>query len=116
MATCISPLKVGDNAPAFTAPDQHGNVRTLAEFAGQKLVLYFYPKDNTPGCTNQACNLNENLGALKAAGYNVLGVSKDPAKSHHKFINKHGLGFDLLCDEELSVHHAFGVWGPKTKN
>ena len=113
MATCISPLQVGDNAPAFSAPDQHGNVRTLAEFAGQKLVLYFYPKDNTPGCTNQACNLNENLGALKAAGYAVLGVSKDPAKSHHKFIDKFGLGFDLLCDEELGVHHAFGVWGPK---
>ena len=113
MATCISPLQVGDNAPAFSAPDQHGNVRTLAEFAGQKLVLYFYPKDNTPGCTNQACNLNENLGALKAAGYTVLGVSKDPAKSHHKFIDKFGLKFDLLCDEDLSVHHAYGVWGPK---
>ena len=82
MATCISPLQVGDNAPAFSAPDQHGNVRTLAEFAGQKLVLYFYPKDNTPGCTNQACNLNENLGALKAAGYTVLGVSKDLSLIH----------------------------------
>ena len=104
MATCISPLQVGDKAPEFSAPDQHGNVRTLAQFAGQKLVLYFYPKDNTPGCTNQACNLNDNLSSLKAAGYTVLGVSKDPAKSHHKFIHKHSLGFDLLCDEELSVH------------
>lgn len=113
MATCISPLQVGDNAPAFSAPDQNGNVRTLAEFAGQKLVLYFYPKDNTPGCTNQACNLNENLGALKASGYTVLGVSKDPAKSHHKFIDKFSLKFDLLCDEDKAVHNAYGVWGLK---
>lgn len=77
------------------------------------MVLYFYPKDNTPGCTSQACNLNENLNALTKAGYTVLGVSKDPAKSHHKFIDKYSLKFDLLCDEDLSVHHAFGVWGPK---
>ena len=76
-------------------------------------MLYFYPKDNTPGCTSQACNLNDNLDALAKAGYNVLGVSKDPAKSHHKFIDKFGLKFDLLCDEDLSVHRAYGVWGPK---
>ena len=113
MAKTITPLVAGDQAPAFSSPDQHGNLRTLEEFKGSKLVLYFYPKDNTPGCTSQACNLNENLDALAKAGYNVLGVSKDPAKSHHKFIDKHGLGFDLLCDEELNVHHAFGVWGPK---
>jgi peroxiredoxin Q/BCP len=113
MATSLSPLKVGDKAPAFSAPDQNGNLRTLDEFKGAKLVLYFYPKDNTPGCTSQACNLNENLDALANAGYKVLGVSKDPAKSHHKFIDKYGLKFDLLCDEELSVHHAYGVWGPK---
>ena len=113
MATSISPLKAGDQAPAFSAPDQHGKVRTLEEFKGSKLILYFYPKDNTPGCTSQACNLNDNLAALSKKGYQVLGVSKDPAKSHHKFIDKFGLQFDLLCDEELSVHLAYGVWGLK---
>ena len=97
----------------FEAPATGDQTIRLSGLKGQNVVLYFYPKDNTPGCTNQACNLNENLGALKAAGYKVLGVSKDPAKSHHKFIDKYGLGFDLLCDEELNVHHAFGVWGPK---
>ena len=76
-------------------------------------MLYFYPKDNTPGCTAQACNLNDNLDALAKAGYKVLGVSKDPAKSHQKFIDKFGLQFDLLCDEELHVHNAYGVWGLK---
>ncbi|MED5318504.1 MAG: peroxiredoxin, partial [Bacteroidota bacterium] len=110
MATTISPLKVGQQAPSFSAPDQHGNTRTLEEFKGSKLVLYFYPKDNTPGCTVQACNLNDNLATLSKAGYKVLGVSKDPAKSHLKFIDKFGLQFDLLCDEELDVHNAYGVW------
>ena len=113
MAKTITHLVAGDQAPAFSSLDQHGNLRTLEEFKGSKLVLYFYPKDNTPGCTSQACNLNDNLDALAKAGYNVLGVSKDPAKSHHKFIDKFGLKFDLLCDEDLSVHHAYGVWGPK---
>ena len=106
-------MTAGDKAPAFSAPDQNGNVRTLGEFKGSRLVLYFYPKDNTPGCTSQACNLNDNLDALAKAGYKVLGVSKDSAKSHHKFIDKFSLKFDLLCDEELSVHYAYGVWGAK---
>ena len=92
---------------------RNGNTRTLEEFKGSKLVLYFYPKDNTPGCTAQACNLNDNLTTLTKAGYKVLGVSKDPAKSHLKFIDKFGLQFDLLCDEELHVHNAYGVWGLK---
>ena len=113
MATSISPLKAGDKAPNFSAPDQNGATRTLEEFKGRKLVLYFYPKDNTPGCTAQACNLNDNLAQLSKAGYKVLGVSKDPAKSHLKFIDKFGLQFDLLCDEELHVHNAYGVWGLK---
>lgn len=113
MATSISPLQVGNVAPGFSCPDQNGNIRTLDEFHGQKLVLYFYPKDNTPGCTSQACNLNDNLAALTKAGYIILGVSKDPAKSHQKFIDKFSLKFDLLCDEDLSVHQAYGVWGPK---
>ena len=113
MATTISPLKAGDKAPNFSATDQNGTTRTLEEFKGRKLVLYFYPKDNTPGCTTQACNLNDHLDTLHKEGYSVLGVSKDPAKSHVKFIDKFGLKFDLLCDEELSVHHAYGVWGLK---
>jgi len=113
MATCISPLKPGDKAPSFSAPDQRGTVRTLEEFAGTKLVLYFYPKDNTPGCTSQACNLNDHLDDLRAAGYHVLGVSPDPAKSHQKFIDKFSLRFDLLCDEDKAVHRAYGVWGLK---
>jgi len=113
MATTISPLKAGDKAPNFSAPDQNGATRTLEEFKGRKLVLYFYPKDNTPGCTTQACNLNDHLDSLQKEGYSVLGVSKDPAASHVKFIDKFGLKFDLLCDEELSVHHAYGVWGLK---
>ena len=113
MAKTISPLRVGDQAPSFSVEDQKGNIRTLEEFKGSKLVLYFYPKDNTPGCTTQACNLNDNFAKLANEGYTILGVSKDPAKSHLKFIEKFELQFDLLCDEDLSVHNAYGVWGLK---
>ncbi len=113
MAKTISPLRVGDQAPSFSVEDQKGNIRTLEEFKGSKLVLYFYPKDNTPGCTTQACNLNDNFTQLANEGYTILGVSKDPAKSHLKFIEKFDLQFDLLCDEDLSVHNAYGVWGLK---
>lgn len=113
MAKTISPLRVGDQAPSFSVEDQKGNIRTLEEFKGSKLVLYFYPKDNTPGCTTQACNLNDNFAQLANEGYTILGVSKDPAKSHLKFIEKFDLQFDLLCDEDLSVHNAYGVWGLK---
>ena len=88
MAKTISPLRVGDQAPSFSVEDQKGNIRTLEEFKGSKLVLYFYPKDNTPGCTTQACNLNDNFAQLANEGYTILGVSKDPAKSHLKFIEK----------------------------
>ena len=113
MAKTITPLRVGDQAPSFSVEDQTGNIRTLEEFKGSKLVLYFYPKDNTPGCTTQACNLNDNFAKLANEGYTILGVSKDPAKSHLKFIEKFELQFDLLCDEDLSVHNAYGVWGLK---
>ena len=113
MAKTISPLRVGDQAPSFSVEDQKGNIRTLEEFKGSKLVLYFYPKDNTPGCTTQACNLNDNFAKLANEGYTILGVSKDPAKSHLKFIEKFELQFDLLCDEDLHVHNAYGVWGLK---
>ncbi len=113
MAKTISPLQAGDQAPSFSVQDQKGNIRTLEEFKGSKLVLYFYPKDNTPGCTTQACNLNDNFAKLANEGYTILGVSKDPAKSHLKFIEKFELQFDLLCDEDLHVHNAYGVWGLK---
>jgi peroxiredoxin Q/BCP len=113
MANSISPLQAGDAAPDFSVLDQNGRERTLAEFRGKKVILFFYPKDNTPGCTKQACNLNDHWGTLQKEGYVVLGVSKDPAKSHLKFIEKFGLQFDLLCDEDLALHHSYGVWGLK---
>lgn len=106
-------LKKGDKAPDFKALDQNGNERTLAEFTGKKLVVYFYPKDNTPGCTAESCDLRDNYKALQAKGYEVLGVSKDSAKSHNKFIDKYDLPFDLLVDEDLTVLKAFDVWGVK---
>ena len=106
-------LKKGYKAPDFKALDQNGNERSLAEFAGKKLVIYFYPKDNTPGCTAESCDLRDNYQALQAQGYEVLGVSKDSGKSHIKFIDKYDLPFDLLVDEDLSVIKAFDVWGMK---
>ncbi len=107
-------LQVGDNAPAFEAPDQDGNMVKLSDFSGKKLVLYFYPKDNTPGCTAQACNLRDNYEQLLAQGYAVLGVSTDSSKSHQKFIEKQNLPFSLLADEDKKVHEAFGTWGEKS--
>ena len=104
---------IDQGAPDITLPATGDQTIRLADLRGQSVVLYFYPKDNTPGCTSQACNLNDNRDALAEAGYSILGVSKDPAKSHQKFIDKFNLKFDLLCDEELSVHFAYGVWGPK---
>ncbi len=106
-------LEIGNKAPQFSARDQNNKVRTLEEFAGQKLVIYFYPKDNTPGCTAEACDLRDNYARLQAQGYKILGVSKDSAKSHQKFIDKFDLPFDLLVDEDLEVCKAFGVWGMK---
>jgi peroxiredoxin Q/BCP len=106
-------LKAGDKAPDFKAINQNEKEISLADFAGKKLVLYFYPKDNTPTCTNEACNLRDNFSELKAAGYEVLGVSPDSAKKHTNFINKHELPFDLLVDDEHKMHEAYGVWGEK---
>ena len=107
-------LKAGDKAPVFSGKDQNGNPLSSADYAGKKLVLYFYPKDDTPGCTAQACNLRDNLSALQAAGYEVLGVSGDDEKSHQKFINKFNLNFPLLADTDHSVSEAFGVWKEKS--
>ncbi len=107
------PLAAGTPAPDFTATDQHGNPVRLSDFKGQKLVLYFYPKDDTPGCTKEACNLRDNYDALRAAGYAILGVSVDDQASHQKFIQKYSLPFPLLADTDHAIVEAYGVWGEK---
>ncbi|MEC8537701.1 MAG: thioredoxin-dependent thiol peroxidase [Bacteroidota bacterium] len=106
-------LKEGQKAPVFSAKNQNGNNISLTQFLGKKVVLYFYPKDNTPGCTAQACNLSENIDNLKKNGFIVLGVSPDSEKSHLKFISKYNLSFDLIVDESKSICKLYGVWGPK---
>ena len=106
-------LQQGDKAPAFSVKDQEGHTVSLADFSGSKLVIYFYPKDSTPGCTTQACNLRDNYDALLKAGYKVVGVSADSEKSHQKFIDKHNLPFPLLADTEKAMLKAYGVFGPK---
>jgi peroxiredoxin Q/BCP len=107
-------LQVGDKAPAFKAKDQNGNEVKLSNFKGEKVILYFYPKDNTPTCTTQACNLRDNYDVLLKKGYKVLGVSADNEKSHLKFIKKFNLPFPLLADTEHAIIEAYGVWGEKT--
>jgi thioredoxin-dependent peroxiredoxin len=106
-------LKPGDKAPDFESKDQNGNPVKLSDFKGKKLVVYFYPKDNTPGCTAESCNLRDNYENLIKQGYEVLGVSTDNEKSHQKFIAKYDLPFSLLADTDKSVHNAFGVWDMK---
>tara|TARA_S200000501_G_C20782506_1_gene725679 strand:- start:27 stop:476 length:450 start_codon:yes stop_codon:yes gene_type:complete len=106
-------LSQGDKAPDFFGNNQNGKQISLLDFKGKKLVLYFYPKDNTPGCTNQACNLSDNIMQLRKKGYEVLGVSPDNEKSHLKFISKYNLAFDLIVDESKSICKLFGVWGMK---
>lgn len=106
-------LKVGDKAPAFEGIDQDGNEIKLSDFSGKKLVLYFYPKDNTPGCTAQACNLRDNYDALLKAGYAVVGISSDSPKKHTNFIKKFELPFPLIADEDKSIHEQFGTWVEK---
>lgn len=109
----MTSLKPGDKAPAFSVKDQNGNTVTLDDFSGSKLVIYFYPKDNTPGCTTQACNLRDHYDTLLGNGYKVLGVSADNEKSHLKFIEKFNLPFPLLADTSKDMLKAYGVWGPK---
>ena len=106
-------LKVGDKAPEFDTINQEGDKIKLSDFKGKKIVLYFYPKDNTPGCTMQACNLKDNMSALNNANYVVFGVSNDSQKSHQKFIDKYKLPFDLLMDEDKNIVNMFGVYGQK---
>lgn len=107
-------LKEGDKAPNFSSTDQDGNKVTLADFKGQKLVLYFYPKDDTPGCTKEACSFRDADETFASKGIKVLGVSTDDEKSHQKFISKFQLPFDLLADTDHSIVDAYGVWGEKS--
>lgn len=107
-------LQIGSKAPDFEVNDQDGNSVKLSDFRGKKVVLYFYPKDNTPGCTAEACNLRDNYNELRKRGYEVLGVSKDSEKSHQKFIEKQNLPFRLLADIEKKVHDRYGTWVEKS--
>lgn len=106
-------LKIGDKMPDFDVMDQNGNTVTSKDLLGKKTIIYFYPKDNTSGCTAEACNLRDNHEALIAKGYNVIGVSKDSAASHKKFAEKYELPFTLLADTSTAMLQAFGAWGEK---
>lgn len=106
-------LEAGMKAPAFTLPDKEGNLVSLSDFAGKRVVLYFYPKDNTPGCTRQACAFAAAYEEFKTLDAVVIGISRDSAASHQKFADKHGLPFILLSDPELTTIQAYGVWQEK---
>jgi peroxiredoxin Q/BCP len=106
-------LKEGDVAPSFSALNEKGVTVSLADYKGKKLVLYFYPKDDTPGCTAEACSLRDGYGQFQAKGYEILGVSPDSVKKHVKFQDKFQLPFNLLADEDHAVSEAYGVWGEK---
>ncbi|MEO0066325.1 MAG: hypothetical protein RI983_1651 [Bacteroidota bacterium] len=106
-------LKEGSKAPAFKAPDQNGNMVSLSDFKGKKVILYFYPKDDTPGCTAQACNLKDNYKSLIDKGFQVVGVSVDSVKSHKKFQEKYDLPFPLISDEEKKIVDKYNLWGEK---
>ena len=103
-------LSIGTAAPDFTLPDQEGNLHTLSAYRGQKVILYFYPKDNTPGCSKQACGYSANVPAFTEKGAVILGVSKDSVASHKKFSDKYTLGFPILSDPERTVIEAYDVW------
>ncbi|TYA71846.1 thioredoxin-dependent thiol peroxidase [Seonamhaeicola marinus] len=109
----MTTLKIGDKAPSFTSKDQDGNLVSLEDYKGKKLVLFFYPKASTPGCTVEACNLRDNYDRFKSLGYEILGVSADSAKRQTNFKNKYEFQYPLLADEDKEVINAYGVWGPK---
>jgi peroxiredoxin Q/BCP len=109
----MSNVTEGKPAPEFTLLDQHGTERELADYRGKPVVLYFYPKDNTPGCTIEACNFRDDYSAYEEAGVEILGISPDDPKSHTKFIKKFDLPFTLLADTDHEVSNKYGVWGPK---
>ena len=106
-------LKTGDKAPNFSALDHDGNRHHLTDFLGKKLIVFFYPRANTPGCTSEACNLSDNYKLLQNKGYEILGVSADSAKHQKNFANKYDFPYPLLVDTDKKLIHAFGVWGPK---
>ena len=107
-------LQIGDKAPDFTSVDQDGKSISLNDFKGKKIVLYFYPKDNTPGCTEQACNLRDNYALFKTKGYTILGVSVDSVKKHQNFIKKFDLPFPLIADTDMKLVNDYGVWAEKS--
>ncbi|WP_312788699.1 thioredoxin-dependent thiol peroxidase [Sphingobacterium sp.] len=109
----MATLEIGQKAPDFSAKNQNGETVHLSDFKGKKVILYFYPKDNTPGCTTEACNFRDNYQSLKKEGYEIIGVSVDGEASHKKFISKHELPFQLLVDEDKSLVEAYGVWVEK---
>jgi peroxiredoxin Q/BCP len=106
-------LKVGDRVPEFSAHDENGNIIKLSDYKDKKLIVFFYPKASTPGCTAEACNLRDNYKELKSQGYELLGVSADSRKRQMNFKNKYQFPFPLLADEDHTVINTFGVWGPK---
>jgi len=110
----MTTLSRGDKAPEFAGLNQLGEQISLSNFAGKKLILYFYPKDNTPGCTAESCNLNDNYQMWLSKGYEVVGVSPDTVSSHKKFADRFGFGFNLIADPETSIIQAYGVWGEKS--
>ncbi|SKB79415.1 peroxiredoxin Q/BCP [Sphingobacterium nematocida] len=109
----MSNLKIGDQAPPIQAKNQNGDLINLSDFAGKKVILYFYPKDNTPGCTTEACNFRDNYQSLLGKGFEVLGISIDSEQSHQKFISKFELPFNLLADENQKIVNDYGVWVEK---
>ena len=109
----MATLKEGDKAPEFTAKDQNGKTVSLADFKGKTVILYFYPKDDTPGCTAEACSFRDNYQSLLSKGFQVIGVSTDDEKSHKKFETKYSLPFPLIADEDKSIVEAYGVWAEK---
>jgi peroxiredoxin Q/BCP len=110
----MAKLEAGAKAPKFTLSDQDDNKVSLSDFAGRRVIVYFYPKDDTPGCTAEACQFNDNLAAFERADVPVLGISPDKAASHQKFRTKYGLDFDLLSDPDHKVMERYGAWGEKT--
>jgi peroxiredoxin Q/BCP len=110
----MTTLTKGSKAPHFSGINQNGQTISLDQFAGKKLILYFYPKDNTPGCTAESCNLNDNYNAWLAKGYEVIGVSPDSVASHKKFAEKFNFGFNLIADPETIILQAYGAWGEKS--